>query len=278
MIILDKTILVACIVCLFSATGTAFAEGCDRWFAARGGKKGVVLLIHGANLRPDRMDEMGATLAERGYETYRPGFRGHCDEGEGAVTGALASIWEKEAQEFYATAKSRAGTKPLFLVAYSFGALIYQVLGDDLRFARRVYFAPAFATKFWYRPLVWLAGLFPGFSYPSLVPKEYRANNRTSLQGVLAFDVFLQRWKKGEGKNLEEPILLWMDPKDELVSYDGVVTHAADKSNWRLERLSVKDSTLDRSYHHLITDSRALGANEWERVMGETTKFLEERK
>lgn len=254
------------------------AESCARWFEARGEKKGVVLLVHGANLRPDRMDEMGATLAERGFDVYRPGFRGHCNEGEGAITDDLASIWEKEAKQFYAAAKSRAGTKPLLLVAYSFGALIYQVLGEELSFARRVYFAPAFATKFWYRPFVWVAGLFPNASYPSVVPKEYRANDSTPLKGALAFDAFLQRWKKGEGKNLESPILIWMDPKDELVSYDGVVTHAADKSNWRLELLSVKDSTLDRAYHHLITDLRALGEKEWERVMSETTNFLEGRK
>lgn len=248
---------------------------CDVWKTHTAQPKGVMVVAHGMNLKPERMDELATFFAEEGYEVLRPAFAGHCNDEEKYLQ-VTEKDWEQDARRIHALAARRAAQlkKPLLLTAYSFSAAIFQSMSEELPFAQRIYFAPALSTKFWYPLLVWSANLFPNFTYQSKNLPGYYANGTSGMRPFLAMDAFLKKWKRGSGTRDSAPILAWIDENDELLSYDGLITIAADKNNWRIEKLNNKASTHETPFHHLIIDEAALGKEEWSRVKEETKKFL----
>lgn len=243
----------------------------DRWFSSPGPEpKGVLLLTHGMNLSPAKMDDLALAFAAAGYEVFRPGFAGHHGKNESYLDVEPAH-WERDAREVYAIAEKRAKKLGLsiYLAAYSFSAAVFQSLTEELPFARKIFFAPALATKSWYPVVKVLARIFQGVEYRSMNLKGYFANARGGTKPLLAFDHFLAR-----PKHAPEPVLIWIDPKDELVSYRGV-RKLAEKNRWRIEKISIRGSTLRRSFHHLIVTEEALGKKEWTRMIASTLEFLD---
>jgi hypothetical protein len=159
-------------------------------------------------------------------------------------------------------------------VAFSFTATIFQVLSPELPFERKVYLAPALSTRFWYPAVRWLARLFPGFTFKSINLNEYSANPRSGARALLALDEFLRRWNEGEGKADGQPVLMIVAPGDELVSYRGLENLAKERRSWSIEPVSTAGSSLEKTFHHLITDSAALGQQEWDRMVALILKGL----
>jgi hypothetical protein len=221
------------------------------------------------------MDELARAFSDSGYPVFRPAFTGHCGDPEGHFQ-IRAEQWEADARRFYgiAKAKSDALRVPLLLVAYSFSGLVFQALGVELPFQRRVYFAPPFETHFWYPLAVWLAGIWPGFTYRTMIPEGYFANERAGLRSLLALDAFLERWRQGRGGGDSAPVLIWDDPGDELVDAPALRKLAEAQRGWSFRALSVDESTLPGKYHHLLIDSQTLGPSEFRRAVKETAEFL----
>lgn len=248
----------------------------DLWFPAVGKVRGVAVVTHGMNLKPERMEDFARMLAGLGYETLRPAFTGHGESNKEylAVTPAQ---WETDARRIHALAAERArahGGVQLVLAAYSFTAAVFQAMAEELRFDRRIYLAPALATKAWYRGVIWFAESFPGFTYPSMNMKHYQVHPRSGSQPFVALDHFLSRWVQAERRAEPVPTLILMDPQDELLSYPRIMGLADERPHWRVERVSVAGSTLPRRFHHLIVDQPSLGAAEWQRVAGSVAEFL----
>lgn len=265
--------------CFQGVAGAASAELglCDKWVKASPPVKGVMVVAHGLNLRPAKMGEMGKRFAEAGYEVLQGGFTGHC-----GVVGELGKVqalqWEADARRLHSLGSSRArelGVR-LYLTAYSFSGLIFQVLSRDLPFHKQILFAPAIETHFWYPIVVSLAGIIPDFSFPSMVPSDYRANEEGNLRSILALEAYLKRWREGEGRGDSSPTLIWIDPEDELVNAKWLQKFARQRPTWTFNELSVKGSSLKRAYHHLIIDSSSMGTDEWKRVMDTSVRFLDE--
>jgi len=249
---------------------------CDRWFAASGIAKGVLVVTHGLNLLPSRMDELCETFAGLGYEVLRPGFFGHHGDVDEFLRVSAAE-WEEDARRIHAEAKSRSDSLsvPLHLIAYSFSGLIFQVHSKELPFHRRVYLAPALALHFWFRPLMWLARLIPWLTFTSVIPEGYGANHRSGILAPLALEKYYLRWRRFEGREVPGQALIWASPKDELVRTRGLRKLAGKIPGWQFRETSVEGSTLPKKYHHLIVDSSAVGPSEWSRLVAETNAFLE---
>jgi hypothetical protein len=258
-----------------SAISAASLEPCDSWFTFTAAPRGVVIVSHGMNLKPTRMDELAKVLASDGYEVLRPAFSGHCGKNEKYLS-VTAKDWENDARRIYALASIRAKAlnKPLYLVAYSFTAVIFQSMSQELPFERKVYLAPALAMKFWYPAVRFFAGLFPDFEFSSLNLPTYAANGRSNARGFLALDHFFQKWERRSEGSDSAAALLFAAPGDELISYKGLEVVASLKSGWTLEQVSSGASTLPKKFHHLIIDSSSLGMVEWERVTGKMLNFL----
>ena len=248
----------------------------ERWFQSQGAVRGVAIVTHGMNLRPERMEDFARFLASIGYDALCPAFTGHAGSNKEYLE-VKAESWEADARRFHALAAERAraaGGVPLVLVAYSFTAAVFQAMAEELRFDRRIYLAPALATKSWYRGVIWFAETFRGFTYPSMNMKEYQVHPRSGSLPFVALDHFLTRWVKAERRAEAAPTLILMDPKDELLSYPRIMAYADERPHWRVERVSVAGSTLPRKFHHLIVDEPSLGAEEWGRATGVVAEFL----
>lgn len=257
---------------------TPAANGCgEEWFAAAGGApaKAVVVLTHGLNLRPARMNDLARALARDGFEVFRPAFCGHNGDTERFLS-VSAEEWAQDARRIHAEAMARAlelGV-PLHLGAYSFSALVFQVLSPELPFARRIFFAPALRTHFWYPAAMGVARLLPNLRFTSRIFPDYRANSTTGTRALIALHEFMRRWRRGEGAGESSPTLIWIDPRDELVSGRKLRKLAAQKPGWELRELSNRGSRMRVKYHHLIINEEALGTEEWERLVRETREFL----
>jgi len=249
---------------------------CDRWIPASGQPRGVLVVSHGMNTYPPAMDEFGESFAKDGYEVFRPGFWGHHGDTE-EFLGVTSHEWLEDAHRIHAEAKARADSLgvPLYLLAYSFSGLIFQVLSEKLPFTKRVYLAPAIALHFWYLPLMWLVRLIPWLTFRSIIPEGYVASRRTGLFSVLAMDFFYLRWTLGEGSKPAGPTLIWAAKRDELVHAPKLRELAAERTDWEFRETNVSGCTLPRRYHHLILDSASMGAEEFQRVVKESKEFLE---
>jgi len=269
---------------LFLLCTTAFGDGvtplddtCELWLAAKGKKtKGVMVVTHGLNLRPARLNEFAEFYAANGYEVLRPSFAGHC-KGAGDLLKIQPEFWENDAQRFHALAKAKADELkvPLYLTAYSFSALIYQSMSNELPFAKRIYLAPALETHFWYPIVIFLINLWPIEFFRTLIPDGYFAQEYGGSRSVLAMNHFFAMWNQKRNALEKVPTLVWASLSDELVRGPKLKILAESRAGWQFRELGVAGSTLPKSYHHLIVDSAALGPTEWKRVTEESLAFLE---
>jgi esterase/lipase len=226
------------------------------------------------NLKPESLVPMAKILAEKNFSVFLPAFHGHCAS-RGDYLQAKSSEWLQDAEQFYREAERKSQEKkvPLFLVAYSFSALIYQVRGD-LPFAKKVYLAPALATKFWYPWLIAVAKIFPDFHFPSRNLPQYAANSHSSLRGILALDDLLQKFQSGKGHADQTQGLIILDPKDELVDAEGVLDFVQKSSNRKFLPISNEGHSLPKTYHHLIVTPESLSPSEWKRMIQAIEDFL----
>lgn len=244
-----------------------------KWIRPEKATKAVLVLTHGMNLNPERMDDLALAFAALGYEVFRPIFTAHTSER--GDEDLLAEKWERDAEVFYQTAARRAEELgvPLLLGAYSFSALIYQVMEKKFSFAARVYFAPALATHFWYPLVISIARMFPKITMKTMIPKGYFARPEGSFDSLVALHHFMSQWRT-QKKNVEQqPTLVWASLGDELVHGKNLKKFSSRQKGWEFRSLSIEGSTLPRAYHHLIIDKAALGPIEFARVVKETDAF-----
>ncbi len=249
------------------------ARAGEIWLETTGSApRGVVLLTHGLNGHPAAMDSLGRALADQGHVVFRPSFHGHWEDND-AFLRVAASHWEEDARRFHAIARTRAAEHgvPLFHVGYSMSGLIFQTMREELRFDRRVLFAPALALHFWYEPAMRIARSVPWIRFRSRIPKGYGANPVSGLRSTIALNEFHRRWN---GEPDRVPTLIWCDPRDELVHSEGLACLAGRGPAWQFRPVSTDGCTLPKRYHHLIIDEPSLGAAEWKRVTRETAEFL----
>lgn len=247
---------------------------CERWFHAEGKAKGVFLVTHGLNSRPSKMEELAQALARAGFEVLRPSFTGHCREPE-ELQKIKAEAWEKDAREFYASAKKKADQLkvPLYLAAYSFSGLAFHSLRKELPFKKRVYLAPALETKFWYPLAVYLINALPAYAFRTQIPTGYYAQEYSGLQAVVAMNHFFLKWQENKKEPDDGPVLLWAHPGDELVSASRLKEVSAERG-WDFREISIAGCELPKCYKHLIVDSAAVGKEQWKKMVEGTLEFL----
>lgn len=254
------------------ATELVHNSDCDRWWHVKGSPKGIIILTHGMNLLPQKMDELAQEFVQEGFDVFRPAFAGHCGKNNNYLA-IKAEQWKFDAETIYREASLHAQqkSKPLYLVAYSFSALIYQTL--DLPFSRAVYFAPPLALHYWFPFLALAAKFFPNITFQSPNLESYRANEQGGFSAIHALDIIFKQWNT-EQKFLY-PVLAWIDPQDELVSFTGLQKFQSE--NFQIKQTNNAGSVLKKTFHHLIISKEALGNVEWNRVKKETLLFLENK-
>ena len=262
-----------------------------RWFYSDnsdtpGELKGVALVIHGLNLRPDRMQPIISKLNETDIDVLRLSLRGHGDnysKGNGidedqarldAFKNVSYQLWMNEAYCAYLQLKERGAEKgvPLFLTAFSLGGLVGLDLfasRADVMFEKLILFAPAIRLH----AIIYLERIFspfPRLVIPSMADKSYLANEKgTPIAAYNALFDSLEHFNHYVGEKLNVPTLVFIDPQDEFISLGKLKKLAAEKkwTEWQFYIVE-KDQTAaeDRFYHHII-DSSSTGQTTWQNMM-----------
>jgi alpha-beta hydrolase superfamily lysophospholipase len=265
------------------------------WFYrdTAGEPQGVALVIHGLNLRPDKMLSIISRLTQSGIDVLRLSLRGHGDNyahGKNndndtarleAFKNVSYALWMNEAYLAYLQANKRAEEKrtPLFLSAFSLGGLIGLDLfasNPDVEFDRVVLFAPAIAL----RATIYLERAlspFPRLVIPSLAPKTYLANRKgTPIAAYNALFEGLYHFEEHAGPKLNVPTLIFIDEQDEFIPLWKLKKLVKENGwdQWQFYPVQKEKKLQTEAFHHHIIDASCTGNSVWQDIMEAVDNLL----
>jgi alpha-beta hydrolase superfamily lysophospholipase len=270
-----------------------------RWFYSDlpGRPKGVALVIHGLNLRPDRMQPIIAKLTAAGIDVVALSLRGHGDNyihGDGiavdqarlqAFKNVSYRLWTNEAYLAYLQLKERSEKigVPRFLCGFSLGGLIGLDLvtsNVDVRFDKVILLAPAIRL----RAAVYLERLlspFTGLVIPSMAPKAYLANKKgTPIAAYNALFDGLDRFNKNADQELNVPTLVFIDGQDEFIPLEKLKQLVEEKkwNRWHFYIVKKDAAVREKAFYHHIVDPSSTGNAVWQDMMTAVTNHLLDQK
>lgn len=253
----------------------------SRWFVTTTEPlRGVILLIHGLNVRPSAMDPLATTLASEGYHVHRITLHGH----NGRTAEIFdENVWMRDLSSAYKDIRTRFPNVPTYLMGYSLGGLALVTMLDstppDQYPQAMVLLAPSIslrgalniATTLHFPPPI-------SWAIPNLTPRSYQRYEYTPL---FWYSNTLALYRNAASlKNIEHlrsiPTLVILNEADELVSAAGTSRWIKEhnlESSWRIEVVDTKGAET-RLKEHLIIDERSLGQKEWSRLNGVISNFL----
>lgn len=256
-------------------------------------RAGVALIIHGLNFRPSRMTQIANMLVAQGVECLNLSLSGHGssnDESDAereertqleVFKSVSRSLWLSEAGAAYEVARRRADELgvPLILVGFSLGAAVGSDLasqpGSEVCFEGMILFAPAFCIH-WYTRLLRFLAPFPRLALKSYSPEDYAANPVTPMAAFNALFKSIAVLQQRRAPQRAADALIFIDPKDELVSYRRLraLCEGPGSGRWTLVATPKNLRKGRRDYHHLIIDEPSLGSAGWRDVTRHVKQFL----
>jgi esterase/lipase len=251
--------------------------------------QGVVLVVHGLNVKPSKMGTPSAEgtlvklLLDYGYHVYRVTLQGHGGPIEDMQSVTRAD-WIEDAYFQYSAAKTIAENKrlPLYLLGFSLGALVYEVLMNEetsvpVQFEKAILFSPAVAIQPAAKTVLWLQPFTSDSSIiKSVSPKEYRAQTGASMA---AYKIVLSMEKSlcaASFKNCNINSIIFIDKNDEMVSA-GLLRERIKKyklTNWKIYEVTNAGAVITPKYHHLLIDSTCVSASTWQYISKTILEFL----
>ena len=244
-------------------------------------KKAITLVAHGLNMKPAGMLPITQWLNEGGSDVYLVKLSGHHEDSI-HIRKINSTLWEQEMLYAYTIAKEKANkyNLPLYFVGYSLGALLGQAIGLSLKdtktFDKQILIAPATAVRRRSYVLKLFSFIHKKILFPSFTPSPYRANN---FLPFAAFEVLFNNEKKlieAQYHTLNIPTLIFIDPKDELISYKKLVKllRLFNLSNYEIITLDSNLKVRKSKYHHLIVSEETMGTQNWELATKRMAQFL----
>ena len=266
-----------------------------RWFHNQKSQKlqGVALVIHGLNLRPDRMRPIIDSLTGAGIDVLSLSLRGHGAnydhrDGLGAAAARLESfknvsypLWLNEAYLAYMQVQQRGQQEqvPVFLTAFSIGGLIgldLLLTNPGVHFDKIVLLAPAISLH----AAIYLERLlapFPRLVIPSLADDAYLANKSgTPVAAYNALFEALEDFEQNAGPKLNLPTLLFIDEQDEFIPLRGLKELVAEHNldQWQFYIVQKEEKLASGTFHHHILDATSTGEKVWRAMMTATIRHL----
>jgi len=267
-----------------------------QWFYADPQHKprGVAVVTHGLNLRPEKMYAIIRILNQEGIDAINVSLRGHGDNyrrrsGTAEAEDRLASfthvaflVWLREVHEAYLKALLRARRYgvPIYFAGYSLGGLLGCTLvlsHPQVHFHKMIFFSPSLVLQkksYLLKPLQ----PFSGFVIDSLSPEDYRANSGTPIGAYNALFDALQLFTDHAHTRLNIPTLVVIDAQDEFIDYDGLQTFiSAHRFNkWQFHVVEKDESLAMAIPHHLIIDELCTGTEAWQNITAALQRFLKD--
>jgi alpha-beta hydrolase superfamily lysophospholipase len=246
-------------------------------FPPTGGRapRAVAVVIHGLNVRPDRLQPIVEVLAGSGAHVLRLTLQGH-EPGDPAIRTATSAGWLADVACAARAARELAAQPglPRLLVAQSLGALLEVVRAQDPAepaFDRRVLLQPALRLR-------WRAQLLRAwpFPVPSAAHPDYRVHRALPTSAYRALFQSLAALRAPSDRERATATLVCADPRDELVSYRGLreMLEKQHLAAWRLFPMDNRGSALRPRYHHCAVDPASMGGSQWEAFSRELIGFF----
>jgi esterase/lipase len=237
----------------------------------------IVVLIHGLNLKPERMDEIAQFLAENNRTVLRLSLTGHRLLEDGTrepMQDVTRALWLKETTAAVAEARRLAHASGITysLAGFSLGgALVWDYLAgvtdQDNPPGKVLMIAPAIAAKWYARASRFLA-FMPNLTIPSLSPAEFRAHRGTTVGGYLALLEIIQNVKNITAIGGSFPVTVIANPDDELVTFQELASPPFSVQFNRYEVIPFKKEkapAIDKLPFHLLVDSNSMTPGDWEK-------------
>ena len=265
-----------------------------RWYSSKNPSetRGIALVIHGLNLRPDKMESIIARLTDSNIEALNLSLQGHGDNYIRSVESDNSDarlqsfkevsyqLWMEETSYAYRAAKNRSDQKnvPLFLIGFSLGGLMgadLLVTVPEVQFDKMVLFAPALKMHL-RNYIIRVLSPFPRLTIPSLTLGSYQANASTPMAGYNALFASVKHVEENVSPKLNIPTLVFIDKKDELVSYSGLKKMVANEKldQWRFYMVQKENTKGSTKINHLIIDAPSTGKRVWKDMMDAMTAHL----
>lgn len=239
--------------------------------------KAVVLLLHGLNLRPAKMDDWAALLSDHGGHVVRFALYGHTGDYQ-HMKEVGVEIWRHQFQEAFAVARAKAEEYgvPIYFVGFSLGALaalewIACEKSSTALIEKMVLIAPALSIPWYSKVAINTLGIFGrGLMLPSRSPESYRANKGTSIAAYQALFALKDSLEKKKYKNANVSTLVIIDREDELVDSRGILKIIKEfkLSSWKVQIVDNRFAYDNYGFRHLMVDQAAIGKNLWQTLNG----------
>jgi esterase/lipase len=242
----------------------------------------VVLMLHGLNLKPAKMDGWAELLSAHGAQVRRFALYGHAGD-PSHMAQVTAPIWREQFDKAFHDAHSYAQELqiPLYFVGFSLGALVaLEWLSGQPelnKMAKMVLIAPAIATP-WYSHVA--AGVLSVFSknisLPSRSPKQYRANKGTTVAAYEALFELKNSLELNKFKNTNIPALVLIDKHDELVPSARIKKIITEHrlSQWQLTLIDNNFAQENYGFRHLMVDQESVGPQLWAELCDQVLNYL----
>jgi hypothetical protein len=119
--------------------------------------------------------------------------------------------------------------------------------------------------------------IFPeSWKLPSFSPEKYRANKKLPIKAYKMLFHYQKFLLANDFNYTNITTLIFIDPKDELVSLDLLQEYIQqfDLYNLRIIELSSNMNERQIKYHHLIVDKSTMGEENWNFFLSSVNKFL----
>ncbi|TKK70149.1 alpha/beta hydrolase [Ilyomonas limi] len=244
-------------------------------------RKAITLVAHGLNMKPAGMLAIIQWLNEQGSDVYLVKLSGHHEQSI-HIKHVTPTMWEEEMLHVYTIAKAASiqHNMPLFFVGYSLGALLGQAMILSLKrtnvFDKQILIAPATAVRNRSYVLKLFSFAYKKMMLPSFTPSPYRVHNFLPLT---VFEVLFRNERtivEAQFNTLNIPTLIFIDPKDELISYKKLVKFSRifQLTNHEIIALDSNLKKRNAHYHHLVVSEGTMGKQNWEMVTQKMIAFL----
>jgi len=266
----------------------------SQWFKISGIRriKGIALVVHGLNLKPERMQAIITELNDTGIDVLNLSLRGHGSNYQRSLNVSndearlesfrtvTYSLWLDEIYQAYLKVRERAAKKnvPVFFIGYSLGGLMgcdLALMHPDVFYDRMVLFAPALnitVESYLLKALL----PFPNMVIDSLSPTYYRTNKGTPMAAYKALFEAGALFDKNVNDKLNKPTLIFIDEKDEFVSCAKLNEMIArwNFDQWQIYIVQKDDDVGKNISHHLIIDKDSVGKKMWKQIRNSIKKHF----
>jgi esterase/lipase len=265
-----------------------------RWYQAANPEKisAVALVVHGLNLRPDKMESIITLLTDSGIDVLNLSLQGHgrnyisnthLDSAKArleAFKTVSYQLWIDETYRAYHIVRERSAQKklPLFFVGFSLGGLMGVDLFasyPDVYFDRMVLLAPALSMHA-VNYTAKLLSMFPRLVIPSFTIADYRANKGTPMAAYNSVFEAVKHFNKNVNPAINVPTLIFIDQQDELISYGGLKRLVKDEQldQWKFHHVQKGKTGVKEKMRHLIIDEPSVGQDMWQEMRIAITNHL----